>query len=63
MLRQCLHQRVQSADHTSLRRAGWDLGLSVFVLFGFVLGFFNGAVRTVLLVQIHKVSGTLKGQT
>lgn len=53
MLRQCLHLTVQSADYTTLRRAGWDLG-----------GLFcNGAVRTVSLVQTHKVYGTLKGQT
>lgn len=53
MLRRCLHLTVQSADCTTLCRAGWDLG-----------GLFcNGAVRTLSLVQIHKVSGTLKGQT
>lgn len=52
MLRWCLHLTVHSADCPTLRKAGWDLG-----------GLFcNGAVRRVSLVQIDKVSGTLKGQ-
>lgn len=53
MLRRCVHLPVRSADRTTLRRAGWDLG-----------GLFcNGAVSTLSSVQIHKVSGTLKVQT